>query len=583
MNPGERNKPGEVELRPGAEPLPDHILVERLGKGGFGEVWKAQAPGGFHVALKFVILSGAAGDLERRSLDIIRRVRHPNLLTPFGAWIVGGWLIIGMDVADQTLLDRFHEAQTEGLQGIPREELIEYLAEAAKGIDYLNSHSRGHETGGASGIQHRDIKPQNILLVGGGVRVADFGLVRLMEHSMTGHTGSLTLAYAAPEFFGKETSDRSDQYSLAATYCHLRGGRLLFSGTHEMVMAGHLFHPPDLSMLPEEERPAVARALNKIPKHRWPSCRAFVKALQESRTGSGHETRFDDLTRALPITARHGDGTRPLRVEPATFSERQALEDTETSAQYSPGETPDTGTRGPSAGPGLHEAKGSAASSDGDETDGPDERDSSPRADPSGNFRRGQRVKGLVAVALVATVAISASFSGLLDPLPPETIKPKPVVDPPKIARAWDEADAICEKADALFRSNDSAGAITAFGEAIRRAPNHARAYQSRGNAYRNRGEFERAIDDYDRAIRLRPTDASNYYHRGLARFLRGDNSEAITDFGMAIRLDPENETAYDSRGNAYSRKGDLERAKADHDRAAEIRSTPGSIRKKQG
>jgi len=190
MNPGERSVPGEVEIRPGAEPLPGYVLIQRLGRGGFGEVWKAQASGGFHVALKFVHLSGSAGELESRSLEIIRRIRHPNLLTPFGAWNVGGWLIIGMDLADCTLMDRFHQAQSEGLDGIPREELLEYLTEAAKGIDYLNSCSHADHHGESSGIQHRDIKPQNILLVGGGVRVADFGLARLMEHSITGHTAA---------------------------------------------------------------------------------------------------------------------------------------------------------------------------------------------------------------------------------------------------------------------------------------------------------------------------------------------------------------------------------------------------------
>ena len=119
--------------------------------------------------------------------------------------------------------------------------------------------------------------------MGGGVKVADFGLARLLEHSVTGHTGSMTIAYAAPEFFRQETSDRSDQYSLAVTYCILRGGRLPFSGNHEQIMAGHVFRPPDLGMLPEPERPAVLRALAKQAKDRWPTCRAFVAELRSCR------------------------------------------------------------------------------------------------------------------------------------------------------------------------------------------------------------------------------------------------------------------------------------------------------------
>ena len=62
----------------------------------------------------------------------------------------------------------------------------------------------------------------------------------------------------------------------------VRGNRLPFQGNTAQLLAGHLMLPPDLTMLPEAERPAVASALSKKPEDRWPSSRAFVKAL------SGH-------------------------------------------------------------------------------------------------------------------------------------------------------------------------------------------------------------------------------------------------------------------------------------------------------
>src|SRR5262249_2964757 len=158
------------------------------------------------VALKFVRVRDGHGATERRALEIIKGIRHPNLLALFGVWQVGDLLIIGMELADRTLQDRLDQAQAEGLASIPGVELIEYLAGAAKGIDYLTVHSHTLEGRERVGVQHRDIKPQNILLLGGGVKVADFGLARLLQRSTTGHTGNLTPAYAAPEFFQNQTS-----------------------------------------------------------------------------------------------------------------------------------------------------------------------------------------------------------------------------------------------------------------------------------------------------------------------------------------------------------------------------------------
>src|SRR5262249_10883404 len=103
---------------PGAEPVSGYKLLKRLGNGGFGEVWAAEGPGGFHVAFKYVSLAGKAGSVERRSLDIIKNIRHANLLTIFGTWQVEGWLIIGMELADRTLLDRFKELVAQQFAGI---------------------------------------------------------------------------------------------------------------------------------------------------------------------------------------------------------------------------------------------------------------------------------------------------------------------------------------------------------------------------------------------------------------------------------------------------------------------------------
>jgi formylglycine-generating enzyme required for sulfatase activity len=256
-------------------PPPGFTLLEKLGSGGFGEVWKAQGPGGFAVALKFIRLGDKAGTVELRALEVMKDIRHPHLLVMFGAWQQEDLLIIAMELADGTLTDRLATAQRQGLLGVPLQELLEYMRDAARGIDHLN----------AIHIQHRDIKPQNLLLVGGGVKVGDFGLAKLLQHTLTGHSGAYTPAYVAPEFLSGHTSSHSDQYALAVSYCQLRGGRLPFEGPITQVLTGHALHPPDLTMLPAAERPAAARALAKEPKERWGSCREFVQALASATAG----------------------------------------------------------------------------------------------------------------------------------------------------------------------------------------------------------------------------------------------------------------------------------------------------------
>lgn len=298
QTPGANEK--RADLRPGCEILRGYFLESRLGRGGFGEVWRASAPGGIAVAIKFVALERRVRAPELRALEVIKGIRHPNLLSIFGAHQQDGYLLILMELADRTLLDRLREVEGQGYVGIPIDELLEYTAEAAKGLDYLHQPRTPADGGPPRSIQHRDIKPQNLLLSGGSVKVGDFGLVRFLENNLASHTGSMTTAYAAPEFFQQQTSNQSDQYSLAVSYCQLRSGRLPFTGSPVELMVGHREKEPDLSMLPPSERPVVRRALAKSPDERWPSCGAFAKELRRATDSASTvpERRFKTVSSA---------------------------------------------------------------------------------------------------------------------------------------------------------------------------------------------------------------------------------------------------------------------------------------------
>lgn len=266
---------------PGQEPLPGYRLLEPLGRGGFGEVWKCEAPGGLHKAVKFVAQDpddpsgGHSLRQEFEAFQQIKAIRHPFLLTLERVELVDGELVMVMELADQHLQDRFCECAALGLPGIPRDELIGYMAEAAEALDVIST---------KYGLQHLDVKPANLFVTSGHAKVGDYGLVARFEASGAKSAGrstrGLTPRYVAPEVIKGQVDARSDQYSLALVYVEMLTGGFPFSAKNapQMLMQ-HAAAAPDLSALDSIDRDAVARALAKAPADRYPSCLDFVRAL----------------------------------------------------------------------------------------------------------------------------------------------------------------------------------------------------------------------------------------------------------------------------------------------------------------
>jgi serine/threonine protein kinase len=272
---------------PDAEPIPGYRLIEPLGAGGFGEVWKCRAPGGLLKAIKFVYgnlnsedYDAVRAEQENKALKRVLDVRHPFVLSNERIDKSDeGELMIVMELADRSLYDLFVEFQGTGLPGIPRSDLLRYLTDAADGLDFMiEKHN----------LQHLDVKPRNLFLVSDRVKVADFGLVKSLERSSSsGIMGGVTPIYAAPETFKGRISRNSDQYSLAVVYVELLTGKRPFTGKNvRQIALQHLADPPDLTMLPEPDRPAVARALSKKPDDRFASCLAFINALRPQSASS---------------------------------------------------------------------------------------------------------------------------------------------------------------------------------------------------------------------------------------------------------------------------------------------------------
>src|SRR5271163_611002 len=271
---------------PNAEPIPGYRLIEPLGSGGFGEVWKCEAPGGLFKAIKFVYgnlhsldVDGVRAEQELHALQRVKEVRHPFICTLEQIKEVDGELVIIMELADRSLRDLFMEQQNSGLTGIPRDDLLRYLRDVAEALDYMNEKHK---------LQHLDVKPRNLFLICDRVKVADFGLVKHLERqTASGLLGGVTPLYAAPETFKGKISERSDQYSLAVVYQELLTGHRPFNGKNARQLANqHMNEPPDLRALPEGERAIVGRALEKDPAKRFPNCLAFVRALYAARAPS---------------------------------------------------------------------------------------------------------------------------------------------------------------------------------------------------------------------------------------------------------------------------------------------------------
>jgi serine/threonine protein kinase len=249
-------------------------LVRELGRGMFGEVWLARKkPSGIEKAVKILLQPADrdAAQRELKSLELIKNLRHPYLLATEDFWISNNRLHVVMELADGTLRGRLKHYQNQGQQGIPLDELFRYIAEAAEGLDFLHGQK----------ITHRDVKPDNILILRGHAKVADFGLARAQEQLVESMSLAGTPAYMAPEVWGGEGGPASDQYSLAYAYTELRQGKapLRPRPFTEMLKALQNSDFEFTAVIGETERAVLLRAMAPQSQHRYPTCTDFVAEL----------------------------------------------------------------------------------------------------------------------------------------------------------------------------------------------------------------------------------------------------------------------------------------------------------------
>jgi serine/threonine-protein kinase len=276
-----RNGESKPVLHAGLEPYPGYRLRRFMGKGACGEVWEAETPSG-PGALKLMRCgTGKLATDEMRSIQLMRQLDHPNLIRIDRVWAYQSYLVVAMELASASLEHLFKSYRDEVGAPVNPRSICTALAQVAAALDFCNR--RQHLVNGQRvGVQHCDIKPSNMLLVGNVVKLSDFGLASGLAAPRKVHRRAGTPGFAAPEVFRGELSDTTDQYALAVSYCWLRGGKLPFPATPADFEVGHVPPEPQLGMLSAPERPLVARALSASPRDRWPSCGELLARLTEA-------------------------------------------------------------------------------------------------------------------------------------------------------------------------------------------------------------------------------------------------------------------------------------------------------------
>ncbi|MCX7686312.1 MAG: protein kinase, partial [Acetobacteraceae bacterium] len=216
----------------------------------------------------------------RREAQAAGRLQHPNIVAvyDYGEDETAAWIV--MELVEGGSLKKRLDAK----ERFPIAEIVRVMTQVLEALDY--SHKRG--------VVHRDIKPANVMLgEGGQVKLADFGIARIENSSMT-QVGTVmgTPSYMAPEQLRGEPVDlRADIWAAGVLLYQLLTGAKPFEGDF-VALSHRVLHtePPPPSALsvtcPRAFDAVVAKALAKRPEDRYPSAAAFAEAIRAAASGA---------------------------------------------------------------------------------------------------------------------------------------------------------------------------------------------------------------------------------------------------------------------------------------------------------
>jgi serine/threonine-protein kinase len=334
---------------PKGELIADRYRIEdRLGSGGMSSVFRAtDTILERTVAVK--VLAEHLSDDERfvarfrREALAVAKLVHPNIVQVYDTGLDSGRHYIVMEYVRGRSGAQLLQAEGK----LDPDTTVEIGAQACAGLDYAHRH----------GIIHRDVKPGNLMIVGGPaggggdmtVKLADFGIARASEQTRITQVGSVvgTAAYLAPEQArGDEATPSSDVYSLGVVLYQFLTGRLPYEGASLAELAVRQqseqpLHPSSYSEdVPEAVGDAVLVALESDPARRFAAAGELADALRRGLTGEAPTG-----TAATRILA-DDTPTAPTRHMPRTRTQRRPQRRPVPPRQPRPVEEP-RGRRGP--------------------------------------------------------------------------------------------------------------------------------------------------------------------------------------------------------------------------------------------
>ncbi len=279
-----------MSLTPGTR-LGHYEIIELIGSGGMGEVYKARDPRLNRTVAVKVLREDVSGRPDARArfereTQTIASLNHPNICVVYDVGCSGQIDFLVMELIEGETVARQLERGP-----LPLDRALKYAMAIADALD------KAHR----SGVTHRDLKPGNIMITGNGVKLLDFGLAKLRgnkdpstlsqaptRHDVTAEGVIIgSLQYMAPEQLeGREADARTDLFAFGATLYEMVTGKKAFEGKSSVsLMSAILKDTPRpirevLPVAPQSLDRIIATCLAKDPEERWQSSRDLYRELK---------------------------------------------------------------------------------------------------------------------------------------------------------------------------------------------------------------------------------------------------------------------------------------------------------------